>query len=528
MDRCNDFTSHGPKRFSTTLLLVILLAAIFLVIVPMPAYAQEEVVLNLQGRVYEGKVGDESRPIQGVTVSLYGANNPYPFEGKRIARTTTDGKGWYGLEILNGYEYYSIRENNLPGYESIGATTVHGKVRTNDWIEYVVPLKGQTLTGNKFWDIRVAEPSLAPEGSDLTVLSVNNWEFDVDTGTLTLFVEVSNEGNVEASETAVYVRDSEHEWLHKYGSVPALDPNEMTPVEVLLEIPEELRGTTRTFRVIIDSEDMVKEINEENNDAMTPVITLPLPEERGDEEDSEATTPVLPLPPPEQRPEEELPEDELPLLALVTAATVIMVSMIFIFRRATRIRRRKEWQEKAEEEEPPEPCQPCNRYCQKKIKPDLAPFRMASLTLVAHDPVSNERIKERLIEGEIVNTFNEVITARRRRAKLEKLMEQVKPLSDALLQTILEWLRGEPAARDVSIAGHLEGSKVDCQFILYHCEHKGDLNDWTVEAKWKATITHERDELVGTLTNLDPLETEISERQTPVLIRLLMQFVEKF
>jgi hypothetical protein len=127
-----------------------------------------------------------------------------------------------------------------------------------------------------------------------------------------------------------------------------------------------------------------------------------------------------------------------------------------------------------------------------------------------------------------VADFNEVITARRRRAKPEKLLNYLEPFSHALLQTIVAWLRDESAPRDVSIVGHLEGSKVECQFILYHCERKGDLNDWTVEAKWKATIKHERDEPVGTLHSLDPLETEISERQTPVLIRLLMQFVEQF
>ncbi len=504
MDRCKGLTSNVPKRFLTTLLVAIMLAAILLATGPMPAYAQE---FTFQGRVFEGNVGDESRPLQGVTVTLYGANKPYPVEGKLIARTTTDGKGWYGLSASTGFEYYSIHETNPQNYESIGATTVDGQVRTDDWIEYVLPLKGQTLTGNKFWDIRVLEEPPAAEGPDLTILSASKWEFDANTGTLTLFVEVANEGNAKSSETAVYVQDFEHEWLHEYGSVPAIDPEKGIPIEIRVEIPEELRGSERMFSVALDPENEVRETNEENN---------------------EATTPVLPLPPPEQRPEEELPEGELPLLALVTAATVIVVGMIFTIRRATQIRRRKEWQEKAEEDEPPKPCQPCNRYCQKKIKPDLAQFRMASLTLVAHDPVSTEKITESVINGELVDTFNDVITARRRKAKPEELLNYVEPLSHALLQTIVEWLRGEPAARDVSITGHLEGSKVDCQFILYHCERKGDLNDWMVEAKWNATITHERDEPMGTLHSFDPFENEISERQTPVLIRLLMQFVEKF
>ena len=105
-----------------------------------------------QGRVYAGMVGDESQPLQGVTVSLYGANNPYPDPGVLIASTTTDAQGWYGLDAPDGYEFYSIRETDPPGYTSVGATTVDGTVRTSNWIEYVIPLDGKVLTGNKFWD----------------------------------------------------------------------------------------------------------------------------------------------------------------------------------------------------------------------------------------------------------------------------------------------------------------------------------------------------------------------------------------
>jgi len=51
---------------------------------------------TFQGRVYEGNVGVEpphSQPLQGVTVSVYGANNPYPDPGTFIRSTTTDAQG---------------------------------------------------------------------------------------------------------------------------------------------------------------------------------------------------------------------------------------------------------------------------------------------------------------------------------------------------------------------------------------------------------------------------------------------------
>ncbi|MBN1890035.1 MAG: hypothetical protein JW850_18710 [Thermoflexales bacterium] len=106
----------------------------------------------LQGRVYSGNAGDESTPLAGVVVSAYGANDPYPVTGTLIVTATTDGAGWYSLEVPEDFEYYSIQETTPAGYTSAGATSVSGTVRTADWIEYAAPLNDKTLSGNKFWD----------------------------------------------------------------------------------------------------------------------------------------------------------------------------------------------------------------------------------------------------------------------------------------------------------------------------------------------------------------------------------------
>ena len=73
---------------------------------------------TFQGRVYEGEVGVEppgSQPLEGVTVSVYGANNPYPDTGTFIRSTATDGAGWYGLTVNDDevvWEFYHIRETD--------------------------------------------------------------------------------------------------------------------------------------------------------------------------------------------------------------------------------------------------------------------------------------------------------------------------------------------------------------------------------------------------------------------------------
>ncbi len=120
---------------------------------------------TLQGRVYAGEVGDESVALAGVTVSLWGANNPYPDMGGFITSTTTDATGWYQLQVETGWEFYHIIETNPEGIESVGATSVDGIVRTSDWIEYPIPLEGKTLTGNKFWDQGTGTGEFTFEGS---------------------------------------------------------------------------------------------------------------------------------------------------------------------------------------------------------------------------------------------------------------------------------------------------------------------------------------------------------------------------
>jgi hypothetical protein len=115
--------------------------------------------------VYDGILGDESTPLVGVIVSVYGANNAYPDLGAFIRSTTTDSAGFYALTVSDAdgaFEFYHILQTDAAGYFSVGATSVDGTVRENNWIEYVVPLAGKTLTGNKFWDQTVTVPTPTP------------------------------------------------------------------------------------------------------------------------------------------------------------------------------------------------------------------------------------------------------------------------------------------------------------------------------------------------------------------------------
>ena len=483
---------------------------------------EEPTSWTLEGRVYKGAVGDENQPIAGVTVSVYGANKPYPDQGVLIASTTTDEHGWYGIEVSDRYEFYSIHENDPTGYTSVGATSVDGTVRTSNWIEYQIPLEEQKLTGNKFWD-RVeleppSRPAPAPEGPDLAILSTDNWRLDDDGQVLVLLVKIANQGDTRANQTQVYAWDPASGWLSEDSSVPALLPGEDEWVGLELAIPEEQRGLTHSFRVEVDPEEMVTELNERNNIEWTPGIFIsPLEVTPG---------PTEPSPAPTATPVHDGP-DSVPLI-LIVVAIVTLGGITLVIRHYTITQHHKKWQEEAKEEEPPEHCQYCTHHCRRiELELDPAMRKIAYLSLGAYDPVHGEQIKEGHVKVEIVDGLNKVVAARHRIANAEKLQEPVTSQAQALLQQIMGLLREEAAPRDLSITGHLEGGKVTCQFILYHCKRRGNVNIWEEEAKWEATIKDERDEPVGTLHSIAPSEPGISERLTPALTRLLMQFIEK-
>lgn len=166
------------RRLLTKFRLIMLLVAVFLMTSGFIFFAADQVfpaaqaaiISDLfQGRVYAGEVGDETQPIVGVTVSLYGSNNPYPDPGIFITSTVTDAAGWYGLPVETGFEYYKIIETDPSGYVSGGATTVDGVVQTANWIEYVIPVESKVLTGNKFWDHLTETPTPEPTGVNLIV-----------------------------------------------------------------------------------------------------------------------------------------------------------------------------------------------------------------------------------------------------------------------------------------------------------------------------------------------------------------------
>jgi subtilisin family serine protease len=271
------------KSASVALVVFLLMVAICLSAAPTASRAQEDVIWRLQGQVFEGSVGDKSRPLEGVTIILRAAWEPYPDKGFELARTQTDNGGWYVLEILASYveeqyPYYSAHAINLPGYGSVGATSAAGWAPTDDWIEFesarLEELGKWTYPGNEFWD---QAPSPPPEGGpDLSIVVADDWGFSEDGQRLVLYIVIANKGDVQARKTAAQAGDPDTGWESAMFPVPPLEPGDDTTVPIELEIPEDQRGFDHVFLVQVDSGHWVtNESNRDNNERWTPPIYIP-------------------------------------------------------------------------------------------------------------------------------------------------------------------------------------------------------------------------------------------------------------
>jgi hypothetical protein len=114
-------------------------------------YGSLEILYFLSGQVFDGLPGDTSHPLANVPVDLYCSNNANVL-GTLASSTLTTRDGDYRLRVPGICEFYNILQNNLPGYESTGAQSINGVVKTFDWIQYTYPLGGKVVNANNFWD----------------------------------------------------------------------------------------------------------------------------------------------------------------------------------------------------------------------------------------------------------------------------------------------------------------------------------------------------------------------------------------
>ncbi len=257
----------STTRFKTTAVLI--LAIIFAAVCAYPIQGTSAVAsYTLSGRVYAGEVGDESQPLAGVSVSVFGAHNPYPDSGSLIGSTTTNSSGWFGLEVTTLYDYYRIAETDPTGYESVGATTVDGIVRNPNWIEYQAPIDSLVKTGNKFWD---RDPS-ATTASDLPDLIISGIGYDLTADIISFTVKNAGQESAAAGFSVQYIyiqNGNAQSFMH---TVPTtLAPGQQYSGEFDVGSQGIDLVCNMTIRVCADTSDLdeddniIQESNESNN-----------------------------------------------------------------------------------------------------------------------------------------------------------------------------------------------------------------------------------------------------------------------
>lgn len=336
---------------------------------------------------------------------------------------------------------------------------------------------------------------------DLIIESLKGYRFDEDSGTLELIVYVENSGGAEARQTDVAVLEPHYNWARIRQSVRALNPKERREIELRLKVPDEARGTTQTFLLKIDPDELIDELEDRNNELKQKIA---------------------------------MGESILPpklswrfIVPVAVTATFALGAIAVTIGSIIKFLRRKKWQKKAKEKEPPEKCKPCTYYCRKiELELELHRRKITKLLLTAYDSVSGEQSKDGQLKGKIVDNLNKRIKAPHIKKQPKKLQKQMLALSKAFSKQAIKWLQGESAARDVSITAHLEGGQVSCEFILYHCRRKGTTTAWKEVDRWKKSMKDQRDISIGTLCALDPTDPAMEGKLVPQVTQLLMQFVE--
>ena len=115
---------------------------------------------TFSGCVYQGDPPDQSTPLSGIKVELYGDVNEWPNDGPKtlLASTNTGGSGTFTLTGSAGaasYNYYHVIETDAPNSYSTGASAQSpGYVKNYNCVSYrngdITP--GSTYSGIAFWD----------------------------------------------------------------------------------------------------------------------------------------------------------------------------------------------------------------------------------------------------------------------------------------------------------------------------------------------------------------------------------------
>ena len=118
-------------------------------------------VWRFDGFVYRGMPGDESTPMSGVTLRLYGRNAGEPAPGSWYKDATTDAGGYFNFHIIEPWNFdeFTLMATAPDGMVAVGTWSEDGSVIAPDAIQWTNPAPG--AHNNKFW-FEIPTPTPTP------------------------------------------------------------------------------------------------------------------------------------------------------------------------------------------------------------------------------------------------------------------------------------------------------------------------------------------------------------------------------
>lgn len=354
-------------------------------------------------------------------------------------------------------------------------------------VEVVLPERGAISLDGVF----VIQGDVAPS-PDLAVRDLS-WKLVEQNSQVLVTARIENISANRSPSTVLRAQSQAARWSAQ-APVRELGPGESEAISIKLNIPETLRGTTQTLDISIDPG-----LSTEPSQSLT--ISIPRNGGSG--------------------------PDLTWLITLAIVGTITIGGVTLSVRYNSKIKLRQKWQEQAKAGQPDPACQPCTYHCEKiKLEElELARRSIAYIGLTSFDPVSGAKCQQLQVKGEVAEGLNRALNSYRRNRETAQLQPLLAPVTAALLAQIGDWLRHEPAPRDVFIDGHLIGSKAKCKFVLRHCLRKGTEGTWEQEDEWTATVTDECDEAITTLSQISPAAKGGLDQRALELTRCLTQFI---
>lgn len=175
-------------------------------------YANGTTADFFSGAVFAGQMGDLTQPIHDVAVELYCSNNINQL-GEFLTSRRTLADGGYRMVAYRPCEFYNIVEHDPDDYVSVAAQSPDGTIVNANQIRYTVPIAGQLLSNNNFWDIP-AEPEDPTPPGNWANFTPESWVISHDV-VASIQVEDTQSGLAVSTAEYAFSRDGAtwSEWL---------------------------------------------------------------------------------------------------------------------------------------------------------------------------------------------------------------------------------------------------------------------------------------------------------------------------